>query len=100
VSPAQALARARAASAAAELAADRGDLRTAQALRGAAATWERLARPGVLWSMEPTRRALRLVKRELAVATGPFQPPAPPKAPLPAKQLAVEATRDHVTIEF
>ena len=93
VSPADALARARAASAAAELAAEAGDLRTAQALRGAAATWERLGKPGVLWSMEPTRRALKLVKRELAFATGPFQPPASPKVAPPAKQPLIEELR-------
>jgi hypothetical protein len=100
VTPSQALARARAAAAAAQLAAEAGDLRTAQALRGAAASWERLARPGVLWSMEPIRRALRLVKRELAVSTGPFQPPAPPKAPPPAANRLREAVNDRVTIEF
>jgi hypothetical protein len=84
VSPAQALARARAAAAAAELAAERGDLRTAQALRGAAAIWERLARPGVAWSPEPARRQLVVLKRELTVAMGPFKAPQSPKVPPPA----------------
>lgn len=79
-----ALARARATAAQAELAAEAGDHRTAQALRGAAASWERLARPGVAWSLEPARRQLVGLKRELAVANGPFKAPEPPKAPSPA----------------
>jgi hypothetical protein len=114
VTPSEARARARAAVAAAELAADGGDHRTAQALRGAAASWERLARPGVAWSQEPARRALTGLKRELAVANGPFKAPQPPKAPPPPaaahrpdperiqhqlREIAVQA-RQEATIEF
>lgn len=75
--------RARAATERAELAAEAGDHRTAAALRAAAQAWERLARPGVAWSLEPVRQQLQQLKRELAVSTGPFQPPAPPKPPAP-----------------
>jgi hypothetical protein len=110
VSPAD---RAKHATEAAERAAEAGDLRTAQAYRAAAATWERLARPRPSgWSHEPARKALAQVKRELAAATGPFQPPAPPKAPPPAadprpslgERLAEQVTRsmgrEPATIEF
>jgi hypothetical protein len=92
--PAAALALARRASAQAELAAEAGDLRTAQALRGAAASWERLARPGVPWSYEPARRHLIGLKREVAVANGPFKAPQPPKAPSPAAARPEPTTAD------
>lgn len=109
MTPAAALARARATAAQADLAFEQGDLRTAQALRGAQGLWERLARPGIAWSLEPARRQLTGLKRELAVANGPFTTPKPPKAPSPA---TAELTRrivdsvkhlerlEAVTIEF
>ena len=104
--------RARAARAAAEAARDAGeDPRTVAALVAAAALWERVAGPGSPWSLKGTRRELRSLRIELAVATGPFQPPRPPKAPSPAavKPDAAELTRrivqsvEHLreeTIEF
>lgn len=86
--------RAKAAAAAAEAAQDAGDHRTAQAYRAAAATWERLSRPGVAWSSEPAWQQLKQLKRDFAAATGPFQPPpAPPKAPRPAQQPLIDALR-------
>lgn len=99
------LARARAVAAMAEAAADAGDQRTAAAYRSAAAAWERLAGPPVPWSLEPAHRELRLLKRELAVSTGPFQPPAPPRRPPPSvarperEPPSIEA-RLHETIQF
>jgi hypothetical protein len=69
--------RAAAAYAAAELAEHPADKAS---LKGAARLWERIAGPGVEWSLEPLRRDLIALKRELALSTAPFQPPRPPKA--------------------
>jgi hypothetical protein len=50
------------------------------ALRAAAAAWERIAGPGVAWSLEPLARDLACLKRQVAMANGPFKAPEPPKA--------------------
>lgn len=76
-------ARAQAAHKAAELAAEAGDLRTAQAFRAAARAWERVAAPGVAWSTKLLRADLTQLRIDCAIARGPFQPPQPPKAPSP-----------------
>lgn len=89
----ESLARAKAATVAAEAAQEAGDHRTAQAYRAAAAAWERLSRPGASWSQEPVRQQLKRLKRDFAAATGPFQPPAPPKAPSPARQPLIDELR-------
>lgn len=94
------LARAKAAQAAAEAASDAGDIRTAQAYRAAAATWERLSRPGTRWSLEPARQQLKQLKRDFAAATGPFQPPAPPKTPSPAAAPRPRIEQEVARIEF
>jgi hypothetical protein len=104
-------ARAQAAHAAAEVAREAGDLKTAAALKSAAGTWERLARnrPGG-WSHEPLRRELQAVKREIVSATGPCQPPRSPKAPRPSQAVPERLTstgfqaqnlpRTQATIDF
>jgi hypothetical protein len=56
------------------------------ALLGAARAWERIAGPGAQWSLRGEQRALRRLRIDVAVAAGPFQKPAPPKAPPPAKE--------------
>jgi len=65
----------------------------AEALKSAAKAWERVAGPGVPWSFAPLRRDLACLKRDLAVANGPFKAPQPPKTPPPA---AVPAPRDEL----
>lgn len=102
-------ARAQAAYAAAEAARDAGDLATAAALKSAAQAWER--RP-VAWSTKPMRQQLTLLRVDVALATGPFQPPKTPKAAPPAQvdihsAAAVRArheervrSRENQTIEF
>lgn len=75
----------------AEAARDEGDLRTAAALKGAAAAWERIAAPGVPWSHKRLRADIRQLRIDLATAMGPFQPPAPPKAPSPSRAVPGDA---------
>lgn len=74
--------RAKAAHAAAE-AADHP--RDRAALKAAAGAWEQIARGGTPWSHRPAQTDLKALQRELAIATGPCQPPKPPKAPAPAQ---------------
>jgi hypothetical protein len=83
--------RAAAAHAAAELA---DHPRDKAAYRAAAYAWERIAGPGVAWSLKDTSRALVELKRAVAQATGPFQPPQAPKSPSPS---AVKPVRETVT---
>lgn len=68
----------------AEAARDEGDLRTAAALKSAAAAWERIGSPSVGWSTKRLHADLRQLRIDVTIARGPFQPPAPPKAPSPA----------------
>jgi len=83
--------RARAAHAAAEAAREAGaDPRDVAALKAAAALWERVAGPGLALSTKALRRDLRALRIDVAIATGPFQPPQPPKAPAPAKAPLIE----------
>lgn len=95
--------RARAAHAAAEAATHPRDK---AAFKAAAYAWERLASPGVPWSYAPARRTLTDLKRAVALATGPFTQPQPPKtAPIPAnpREGAIERLRERVesgTIQF
>jgi hypothetical protein len=95
VSPA---ARAAAAYAAAELAEHPADK---AALKGAARLWERIAGPGVEWSLEPLRRDLRTLKLDVAIACSPIQPPQPPKAaPLAAEPRIVRSRVQEEAIVF
>jgi hypothetical protein len=91
VSPAD---RAKAAHKAAEAAREAGDLTTARALSAAAGAWERVAGPGVEWSTKRLQADLLQLRIDVAIATGPFQPPVPPKAPSPA---AVQPERKTAT---
>lgn len=68
----------------AEAAREAGDLKTASCLKSAAGAWERIAGPGVAWSHKRLRADLRLLRIDVAISTGPFQPPQPPKAPRPS----------------
>lgn len=70
----------------AEAAREAGDLKTASCLKSAAGAWERIAGPGVAWSTKDLHRDLRLLRIDVAISTGPFQPPVPPKAPAPAQE--------------
>lgn len=79
-----ALDRARAARAAAEATDSPADRK---AWLAAAALWERIGGPGQPLSLEPLGRDLRQLRIDVAIATGPFQPPRPPKAPSPAREL-------------
>jgi hypothetical protein len=74
---AYARARAAAAHAAAELA---DHPRDKAALKAAARLWERIAGPAVSWSTKDLSRDLTALKRAVTQATGPFQPPKPPKS--------------------
>lgn len=87
-----------------EAARDEGDLRTAAALKSAAAAWERVAGPGVEWSLKRLQADLRQLRIDVAIATGPFQPPQPPKAPPPAQRhpetIVAHTLMQEATIEF
>jgi hypothetical protein len=74
--------RAKAAHAAAEAAEHPRDK---AALKAAAGAWEQIARGGTPWSHRLLWADLRQLQRDFAVATGPFQHPAPPKAPAPSQ---------------
>jgi hypothetical protein len=102
--------RAAAAHAAAELAPHPRDK---AAWKAAAAAWERIAGPGTPWSTKLLTSDLADLKRDIAHARGPFQPPQPPKAPSPqavkpenvaalaqAFKERLTPTMDPVTIEF
>ena len=54
------------------------------ALRAAAAAWDRIAGPRVAWSTKDLSRDLTCLKRDVAMANGPFKTPKPPRAPSPA----------------
>lgn len=66
--------RARAAHAAAEASPDPRDR---AAFKAAARLWERVSGPGEPLSWEPVTRDLLALKRAVAAAAGPFQPPPP-----------------------
>jgi hypothetical protein len=88
----QAMARARAAYAAADAA---SDIRDKDAWRAAARAWERLAQPGVEWSLEPLRRDLEALKREPADTSpcpAPFCATAPREAAHAWANEAAQAT--------
>jgi hypothetical protein len=73
------------------------------AFRAAAAAWERIAGPGVPWSLEPLARDLRQLRIDVAIATGPFTPPQPPKAAPPVRETVTRVSTpavDPVTIQF
>jgi hypothetical protein len=96
MTPTEATARAKAAYAQAEAASDPRDK---AAWRDAARTWEKLARPGVEWSLEPMRRELALMKREPQNDEPPREPPK--AAPVPrdaAREWSREAAQ--ATISF
>ncbi|HWX29569.1 MAG TPA: hypothetical protein VNZ53_19255 [Steroidobacteraceae bacterium] len=83
--------RARAAHAAAEAAREAGaDPRDVAALRAAASLWERVAGPGLAMSTKGLRRDVRALRIDVAIATGPFTPKQPPKAPSPAREPLIE----------
>ena len=100
--------RARAAHKAAEVAREAGDLRTASALKSAAAAWERVAGPGLAWGTRRLKADLLKLRIDCAIYRGPFAPPQPPKAPSPVAAIPVRETvtrvstpvADPVTIQF
>ena len=91
--------RARAAHAAAEASPDPRDR---AAFKAAAKLWERVSGPGEPLSWEPVTRDLFALKRAIAAAAGPFQPP---QSPRPAPAMAAPLPRPSLqpaleTIEF
>ena len=91
--------RAKAAHAAAEAAPHPRDR---AAYKAAAKLWERASGPGEPLSLEPATRDLIALKRDVAIATGPFQPPRDPRpAPKAAEPLPRRAVQPvHEVIEF
>ena len=78
------LAHARARAAAAHAQAELADHpRDKAALRASARAWEQVAGPSPGWSTKDLEGQLLQLRIDVVAYQGPFQPPAPPKAPAP-----------------